>query len=371
MYLWILFTNKMKQNLDIIPLKDWLDTGDFPLIIAGPCSAETEEQVLSTAKEISKIKGIKIFRAGLWKPRTRPDQFEGVGKKGFDWLKKVKEETALLTTTEVATPQHVEACLKNNIDILWIGSRTVVNPFSVQEITESLRGVDIPVMVKNPINPDLKLWLGALERINHVGIKKIVAIHRGFYALRKSVFRNPPMWEIPIELKRIVSNLPIITDPSHICGNRKMLFHISQKAFDLEMDGLMIESHINPLIAKSDAKQQILPKDLKKLLSKIEFRKTSGSEEFQNKLSELRSEIDIIDNDLIDILANRMDIIKEIGIFKRKNKITILQLKRWSYIIEDRINNGIDQGLDKDFLIKLLELVHIESIRIQNEIMNE
>ena len=359
----------MKQNLDIIPLKDWLGKDSLPMIIAGPCSAETEEQVLSTAREIAKINGVKIYRAGLWKPRTRPKQFEGVGEKGFAWLKKVKEETGLLITTEVATPHHVEACLKNDIDILWIGSRTVVNPFSVNEITESLKGVDIPVMVKNPINPDINLWLGALERVNFVGIKKIIAIHRGFYALRKSVFRNPPMWEIPIELKRIAPNLPIITDPSHICGNRKMLFHISQKAFDLEMNGLMIESHINPANAKSDAEQQIVPKELNKLLSKIEFRKSSGSAEFQNKLSQLRSEIDGIDNDLIDILSSRMDTIKEIGKFKRKNKITILQLKRWSHIIENRINNGIDKGLNKEFLIKLLELVHIESIRIQNEIM--
>ncbi len=361
----------MKQNLDIIPLKDWLGKDTLPMIIAGPCSAETEEQVLSTAREIAKINGVKIYRAGLWKPRTRPKQFEGVGEKGFAWLKKVKEETGLLITTEVATPHHVEACLKNDIDILWIGSRTVVNPFSVNEITESLKGVDIPVMVKNPINPDINLWLGALERVNFVGIKKIIAIHRGFYALRKSVYRNPPMWEIPIELKRIAPNLPIITDPSHICGNRKMLFHISQKAFDLEMNGLMIESHINPTNAKSDAEQQIVPKDLNKLLSKIEFRKSSGSAEFQNKLSQLRVEIDGIDNDLIDILSSRMDTIKEIGIFKRKNKITILQLKRWSHIIENRINNGIDKGLNKEFLIKLLELVHIESIRIQNEIMNK
>jgi len=361
----------MKQNLDIIPLKDWLGKDSLPMIIAGPCSAETEEQVLSTAREIAKINGVKIYRAGLWKPRTRPKQFEGVGEKGFAWLKKVKEETGLLITTEVATPHHVEACLKNDIDILWIGSRTVVNPFSVNEITESLKGVDIPVMVKNPINPDINLWLGALERVNFVGIKKIIAIHRGFYALRKSVFRNPPMWEIPIELKRIAPNLPIITDPSHICGNRKMLFHISQKAFDLEMNGLMIESHINPANAKSDAEQQIVPKELNKLLSKIEFRKSSGSAEFQNKLSQLRSEIDGIDNDLIDILSSRMDTIKEIGKFKRKNKITILQLKRWSHIIENRINNGIDKGLNKEFLIKLLELVHIESIRIQNEIMNK
>ena len=360
----------MKKTLDIIPLMDWFEEDFLPMIVAGPCSAETEEQVLTTAKEIAKIKGIKVFRAGLWKPRTRPDRFEGIGEKGFAWLKKVKEETGLLTTTEVATPHHVEACLKNNIDILWIGSRTVVNPFSVKEITESLKGVDIPVMVKNPINPDLNLWLGALERMNFVGIKKLIAIHRGFYALRKSVFRNPPMWEIPIELKRIAPNLPIITDPSHICGNRKMLFHISQKAFDLEMNGLMIESHINPAVAKSDADQQIVPKELDKLLSKIEFRKSSGSVEFQNKLSNLRREIDNLDNDLIEILANRMDTIKEIGYYKKENKITILQLKRWTHIIEDRINNGVNQGLSKEFLIKLLELVHIESIRIQNEIMN-
>lgn len=361
----------MIQKLDIIPIKEWMKNSSFPLIIAGPCSAETEKQVLLTAKEIAGINAVSVYRAGLWKPRTRPDQFEGVGEMGLKWLKKVKKETGLLTTTEVATPQHVYACLKNDVDILWIGARTVVNPFSVQEITESLKGVDIPVMVKNPINPDLKLWLGALERINSVGIKKLAAIHRGFYSLRKSIFRNAPMWEIPIELKRIFPNLPVITDPSHICGNRNLLFHISQKSLDLEMDGLMIESHINPITAKSDANQQLVPNELNKLISKLEIRKSTGDKEFQNKLFKLRTEIDKIDNDLIDILTNRMEIINEIGLFKKRNKITILQLKRWSHIIEDRINKGIDQGLNREFLKKILELVHNESIRIQNELMNK
>ncbi|PKP34488.1 MAG: 3-deoxy-7-phosphoheptulonate synthase [Bacteroidetes bacterium HGW-Bacteroidetes-17] len=361
----------MATNLEIIPIKEWLDYKEHPLVISGPCSAENEEQVINTAKQLAQIHNVKVYRAGLWKPRTRPNYFEGVGSKGLVWLQRVKEETNLKVAVEVAKPSHIEKCLAHGIDILWIGARTVVNPFSVQEIAEALKGVDIPVMVKNPINPDLTLWMGALERVNKSGIKKLVAVHRGFYSLNQSMYRNPPMWEIPIELKRLVPNIPIIVDPSHICGNKELLLDISQKAMDLEMDGLMIESHIKPWAALSDAKQQIEPKNLKLLLGKIVIREMRGTKEFENKLTSYRNQIDEIDDELLDILGRRLKIVDEIGQYKNEHKITILQLKRWSYIIEDRLKKGLKHNLDRDFLQKLLELMHAESLRIQTEIMNK
>ncbi len=361
----------MKAQLNILPLKDWLKFYEPPLIISGPCSAESEEQLLSTAKEIVKLTNVKIFRMGIWKPRTRPDDFEGVGSIGLEWLKVVKDETGMKTAVEVANSRHVEDCLKHGVDILWIGARTVVNPFSIQEISEVLKGVDIPVMVKNPVNPDLELWIGALERINLVGIEKLIAVHRGFYFFEKSPFRNAPMWEVPIELKRIFPDLPIIADPSHICGNKKLLLQISQKALDLEMDGLMIETHINPEIALTDAKQQITPAELKDLISKLIIRNKSGNIEFENKLEELRAKIDEVDYELIDIIAKRLDLVKQIGEYKRNSSITILQLKRWRNIIQDRLKKGVEKGLSKKLLIDLFELVHEESIRLQNEIMNK
>ncbi len=256
----------MTTKLDIIPIRDWLRTDTQPIVISGPCSAENEEQVLSTAKQLAQIDNVKVFRSGLWKPRTRPNYFEGVGSKGLKWLKAAKEETGLKLAVEIAKPNHVELCLKHDIDILWIGARTVVNPFSVQEIAEALKGTNIPVMVKNPINPDIGLWIGAIERVNKVGIKKLVAVHRGFYSLNQSTYRNPPMWKIPIELKRRIPNIPIIVDPSHICGNTESIREIAQKGMDLEMDGLMIESHHKPWAALSDAKQQLEPEQLQELL---------------------------------------------------------------------------------------------------------
>ena len=361
----------MKAQLNILPLKDWLKFYEPPLIISGPCSAESEEQLLSTAKEIVKLTNVKIFRMGIWKPRTRPDDFEGVGSIGLEWLKVVKDETGMKTAVEVANSRHVEDCLEHGVDILWIGARTVVNPFSIQEISEVLKGVDIPVMVKNPVNPDLELWIGALERINLVGIKKLIAVHRGFYFFEKSPFRNAPMWEVPIELKRIFPDLPVIADPSHICGNKKLLLQISQKALDLEMDGLMIETHINPEIALTDAKQQITPAELKDLISKLIIRNKSGNIEFENKLEELRAKIDEVDYELIDIIAKRLDLVKQIGEYKQNSNITILQLKRWRNVIQDRLKKGVEKGLSKKLLIDLFELVHEESIRLQNEIMNK
>ncbi len=361
----------MDHRFDILPLSDWIDTNGKPLIVSGPCSAENENQVLETAKMLACLPMVKIFRSGLWKPRTRPYYFEGVGEKGLEWLKRVKKETGLLTTVEVANPHHVEACLKNEVDILWIGARTVVNPFSVQEITEVLKGVDIPVMIKNPVSPDLKLWIGAIERVNRVGIKRIIAIHRGFYSLGKTLFRNPPMWEIPIELKRIIPNIPVITDPSHICGNTNMLLHISQKAMDLEIDGLMLESHFKPVSALTDVEQQISPDQLQELLDKLVVRKTRGGQEFQKQLNELREEIDKIDAEIIEKIAQRLDLVAKVGETKKKNNITILQIQRWSEVFKERLRQGEAHGLNKDFLSRFLEILHEEAIRIQHKRMNE
>lgn len=361
----------MSTDIDIMPLSEWCNIGTGPLIIAGPCSAETEEQVMETARAIAKIPQVRVFRSGIWKPRTRPGEFEGVGAKGLKWLQQVREETGLKVTVEVAHPKHVEEALKHDIDILWLGARTVANPFSVQEVAEAMKGNDIPVMVKNPVSPDLKLWLGAVERIHSTGIRRIIAIHRGFHYFKKSPFRNAPMWEIPIELKRLAPSLPIITDPSHICGSRELIRTISQKALDFEMDGLMIETHIHPEKALTDAAQQLTPADLEKLLHSFVIRDKSVNVEFYDKLEELRTEIDKLDGELLQILTNRLKIIDEIGEFKKENGITILQMKRWAGIVQDRMAQGIHLGLKKDFLKELLALIHKESIQRQSDIFND
>jgi chorismate mutase len=340
----------------------------FPLVIAGPCSAESEQQVLQTARALAQIPQVKIFRAGLWKPRTRPGSFEGVGEKGLPWLEKVKAETGLKTAVEVARPEHVELALQHDVDVLWLGARTVVSPFVVQELAEALKGVPAIVMVKNPIIPDLKLWIGALERINTAGIQKLLAIHRGFHYFEKSPFRNAPMWEIPIELKRLVPQLPIVVDPSHICGNRVLLQEISQKAVDLEMDGLMVEVHENPEAALTDAAQQLSPSGFQNLIGNLILRQRTGNPAFENKLETLRTEIDKLDGEMLQILAKRLEIIEEIGDYKRKNNITILQMKRWAGIISDRLSIGTNLGMDKEFLTKLLNLIHKESIQRQTKI---
>jgi len=361
----------IKTSLDINALDLWLPSNDRPLVISGPCSAETEEQVLATAVQLSKIPQVKVFRSGIWKPRTRPHGFEGVGEKGLQWLQQVKAETRLLTTTEVATPKHVDLALKYDVDILWLGARTVVNPFSIKEVCEAMKGINNPVLVKNPVSPDLNLWIGGLERVNKAGISKIAAIHRGFYFFVKTPYRNAPMWEVPIELKRRFPGLPIFVDPSHISGNRKMIEEIAQKALDLEMNGLMIESHINPDAALSDANQQITPDTLREIIGRLKLRKEKGEGLFESKLEELRSEIDKIDAELLEILARRLDFVSEIGKYKKLNNITILQLKRWQNIIKERLADGTSRGMSQEFLKQMLELVHNESIRIQNEIMNQ
>ncbi len=360
----------MSTELNITPLNDWLNITDLPFIIAGPCSAESEEQVMSTARDLAKIPQVKVFRSGIWKPRTRPSSFEGVGNIGLEWLARVKKETGLMTTVEVASPQHVKDALDHGIDMLWLGARTVVNPFSVQEISAVLKGVDIPVLVKNPLNPDIKIWLGALERLNQVGIKKLIAVHRGFSFFNRTPFRNSPMWEIPIELKRLCPELPVIVDPSHICGVTELLQATSQKAIDLEMNGLMIEVHVRPEEALTDREQQITPEGLKELIAALVIRDEYGNVEFENKLEELRSEIDKIDEELVDILARRMDIVEEIAKYKKENNITILQLKRWNQIIQDRLDAGVRLGLSREFILKLLEVLHEETIQRQTEVMN-
>lgn len=356
--------------MDIFSIQDWLPSNERLFIISGPCSAESEEQLLTTARELSKIPEVKILRAGIWKPRTRPDGFQGAGENGLKWLQKASKETGLLTAVEVASPRHIELALKYNIDVFWLGARTVVNPFSVQEIAESLKGLDIPVLIKNPVNPDVKLWIGAIERVNLAGIKKIVAVHRGFYYFNNVSTRNSPMWEIPIELKRQIPNLPVICDPSHISGKHDHLASISQKALDLEMNGLMIESHYKPSVALTDSAQQITPAALREMLSVLIVRKSSGSAEMQTKLEELRAEIDKIDAEMLNILAQRMRIIDEIGEYKKENDITILQIKRWRNIILDRLEIGLKLGLSEDFLLDVLELVHKESIQRQMDILN-
>lgn len=362
----------MIKSLNIEPLGNWLKDVSKPLIIGGPCSAESELQLLETAKQLKLLTNIRIFRAGIWKPRTRANMFEGVGEIGLQWLKNVKKETGILTTVEVAKPHHIEACLKYGIDILWIGARTAVNPFSVQELAEVLKGVDIPVMIKNPIIPDIQLWLGVIERINQVGINKIIAIHRGFHTYNKSIYRNEPLWEIPIELKTIYPNLPIICDPSHIAGNKKLLLSIAQKAIDLAMDGLIIESHNNPSKAITDAKQQITPVELESLLMQLVYRtSTCENKDFIANLERFRSEIDKIDEELLNILFRRMDIVKKIGIYKKQHDITILQIERWNSILYSRFELAKKLGLETSFLLKLLQLVHKESIRIQTGIINE
>jgi chorismate mutase len=342
------------------------------LLIAGPCSAETEDQLIATAHLLAKTGKVSVLRAGIWKPRTRPGEFEGIGSIGLTWLKRAKEETGLPTAVEVANAKHVEEALAAGVDILWVGARSTVNPFTVQEIADALKGVDIPVMVKNPVNPDLQLWVGALERINNAGITKLAAIHRGFSSFEKTAFRNEPMWELAIQLKTLCPELPIINDPSHICGNRELIQYVAQKALDLDMQGLMIESHLDPSVAWTDAKQQLTPAALSDLMELLTLRKPeSKDKEFTDKLADLRTSIDKIDDQIIQKIAERMQVVQKIGEFKRDNGVTILQVNRWDQIMNKRSAFAKALKLDLNFTGKLLELIHSESIRKQTEIMND
>ena len=362
----------MKLNLNLQPINTWLKQTNEPLLIAGPCSAETEDQLIATAHLIAKTGKASVLRAGIWKPRTRPGEFEGIGSIGLQWLKRAKEETGLPTAVEVATAKHVEEALAAGVDILWVGARSTVNPFTVQEIADALKGVDIPVLVKNPVNPDLQLWIGALERINNAGITKLGAIHRGFSSFEKTAFRNEPMWEIAIQLKTLCPELPIINDPSHICGNRELIPYISQKALDMDMQGLMIESHLDPSVAWTDAKQQLTPSALAELMDHLTLRKPEiRDKEFSDKLASLRENIDKIDDQIIQKIAERMQVVQKIGEYKRDNGVTILQVNRWDQIMNKRSAFASALKLDLNFTAKFLELIHSESIRKQTEIMND
>jgi len=341
-------------------------------VIAGPCSAESREQVLQTAAQIADGKKAQAFRAGVWKPRTRPGGFEGMGIKALPWLQEVQTTYHLPVAIEVAQPEHIEAALKHNINFFWIGARTTANPFSVQELAEALRGVDCRVMVKNPIHPDLQLWLGAIERVLNAGVKQVAAIHRGFHTSAKNTFRNTPLWQIPIELKVNFPNMPIICDPSHISGRKDLVFDIAQNALDLDMNGLMIETHINPTEALSDKAQQITPFELNELLNHLQIKeKSTANPAFNAQLSSVRNNIDEIDAQIIALVKERLHLVEKIANEKQKNHITAFQLERWMEILKSRTDWGTQQNLTKDFIEKLFQLIHEESIRTQIEIMKK
>jgi chorismate mutase len=362
----------MKNELSLKSMESWSPDSNRPLIISGPCSAETEQQLIGTAKQLAATGAVHVLRAGIWKPRTRPGQFEGIGLEGLKWLIQAKQETGLPVATEVANAAHVEACLKFGVDILWIGARSTVNPFSVQEIADTLKGVDVPVLVKNPVNPDIELWIGALERLNKAGITKLAAIHRGFSSFEKGPFRNAPMWDLAIELKTRIPELNIFCDPSHICGIRDLIPFIAQKALDLDMAGLMIESHIHPDAAWSDAKQQVTPTALAKIIEGLVVRKPSFDDKtVKDALSVFREEIDQLDDEIMQKLALRMKISEKIGQFKKENQVTILQVNRWDEIVHTRIALGLAMGLSEEFSRNILKLVHQESIQVQMKVMNK
>ena len=342
-----------------------------PILISGPCSAETREQVLQTALQLKAYNKIHLFRAGIWKPRTKPGMFEGVGSIGLQWLQEVKRVTNFPLTVEVATPQHVEESLKHQIDCLWIGARTVANPFSVQALAESLKGLNIPILIKNPTNPDIELWSGAIERIINAGIENIALIHRGFTSYAQTEYRNPPMWQLAIEIKRRYAQFPMLCDPSHIAGKRNLLLSVAQHSLDLNYNGLMIESHIDPENAWSDAAQQVTPDNLIVLLDQLLWRTSIGDSNIDfTELAALRAQIDQKDDELIQLLGERMKIADQIGVYKKNNNITILQTERWNEILERALVKCEKIGLSKDFIRKYFESVHIESIAHQNNVMN-
>ncbi len=354
-------------------LRKWLDGMGLqhPLVIAGPCSAETEEQVLTIAHQL-KDTDATVLRAGIWKPRTRPGNFEGVGALGLKWLQRAKEETGLLTTTEVANAHHVELAQKHDIDILWIGARTTVSPFIVQEIADALKGTDKPVLIKNPVNPDLALWLGAVERFYQADVKNLGVIHRGFSTYEKTRYRNNPEWQIPIDLQNRFPDLPLILDPSHIAGRRDIIFDLCQTALDLNYDGLMVETHHTPDKAWSDANQQITPAALEQMTVDLKIRKEEGDAvEFQNKLATLRTKIDVVDHQLIETLGKRMRIADEIGKLKKLNNVAILQSKRWNEILGKMILEGESHQLSEEFILRIFKAIHQESINHQTEFLSE
>ncbi|MFK7756555.1 MAG: chorismate mutase [Flavobacteriales bacterium] len=352
-------------------LTSWSGHSNKPFIIAGPCSAETEHQVVETALRLKATDKVHLLRAGIWKPRTRPDSFEGVGEKGLPWLAEAKAQTGFKTCVEVANSKHAELAMKHGVDVLWVGARTTVNPFSVQDIADAVTGVDIPVMVKNPINPDIALWMGGIERFEKAGITKLAGIHRGFSDYSESIYRNKPLWQLPIELRRVRPDIPLINDPSHICGRRDLLARVSQKAMDLNFDGLMIESHITPDDAWSDAAQQVTPEAFSNLVDALVLRKRDNTDpKYIEAISSWRAEIDEIDQRLFHLLAERMKAVKEIGEFKKDEGITILQDERWKNIFEQALTKADSYGLSPEFITNYLRAVHDESINNQEGIMN-
>ena len=338
-------------------------------LIAGPCSAETREQVLETAKEIADIKNLTYFRAGIWKPRTAPGSFEGIGEEGLKWMNEAKQQFGVKLITEVATPEHVDTCLAHNLDAIWIGARTTVNPFYVQQIADSLKGIDIPVFIKNPISPDVGLWMGAIERFKLAGIKNISVIHRGFYSYTKGIFRNPPMWEIPIKLKTEFPDLQIICDPSHITGDSELIEEVSKFAVQLGMDGLMIETHPNPPKAWSDAKQQLTPVHLKKIVNAINANEVNRDIKHE-ELEILRKTVTSSDDDMLKEIAHRMKIVEKIATFKKENSAMVFQLERWKIVLEESNKRGAELGLSEQFVADLMNLIHRESLNIHNIIYN-
>ena len=360
----------MNVTLKVNPLEKWAKMKSKPLVIAGPCSAETPEQLLATAKGLQNLK-VDVLRAGIWKPRTRPGAFEGAGEDGLKWLAEVKKETGMPIGTEVAYPEHIELALKYGVDVLWIGARTTVSPFAIQEMADTLKGVkNVAVLVKNPTHPELGLWIGAFERLNQAGIENLAGIHRGFSTLDKSKFRNQPIWTIPIELRRVAPQIPIICDPSHIAGRRDLIFEISQKAMDLNFDGLMIETHINPEKAWSDADQQVTPERLGEILADLKIRQDTSSDQlFNDHLEDLRRKIDNIDREVLETLAARMAIVEKIGEYKKENNVTTYQVKRWDDIMKNRSELAKKMNLNTDFVIEIYKIIHEESIRRQTEIM--
>lgn len=359
-------------KLDLVKASEWGVFSDTrkPLIIAGPCSAESEQQLFETAKAL-KSNGVEVLRAGIWKPRTRPNCFEGVGADGLVWMRRIQRELGMKTSTEVANVKHVYEALKAGVDMLWIGARTTANPFAMQEIADALKGTDIPVLVKNPVNPDVELWIGALERLNMAGLKKLGVIHRGFSTYNKMKYRNMPQWQLPIEIKRRFKDILMICDPSHISGKREYIQEISQQAMDLGFDGLIVESHICPEIALSDAAQQVTPSSLSEILGNLVIREIdSENVDYKENIDELRARIDVLDDELIQLLANRMKVSEEIGKYKKQNNITILQPGRWDKILEKVFAKGEEKGLDNEFLEKIFKAIHQASIDRQTEIMN-
>lgn len=343
-----------------------------PIKIVGPCSAETEEQVIQTAERLHKTGQVDIFRAGIWKPRTRPGAFEGVGAQGLPWLQKVKQNTGCPVAVEVANAGHVELCLESGVDVLWIGARTTVNPFAVQEIADALKGVDIPVLLKNPINPDLSLWLGGMERLQNAGLTQLGVIHRGFSFSGEKIYRNRPQWQIAIDFKSAMPDVVMINDPSHICGRRDLLQKVAQKAMDLNFDGLMIESHITPDTAWSDAAQQITPEVYAELINNLVIRDREAIHRIdKSPLDRLRKQIDLIDDEFMSILASRMEVAREIGRYKKDNNMTILQNERWLEILQKFVDRGKKNGLSEYFITRVIKSIHDESIEQQEKIMGE